>query len=56
MAKRYDNDFYAEAFVENFRAKEAPPSPPRNNTEESLPTAQKPPSPVQSNHNRTSAI
>lgn len=55
MAKRYDNDFDADAFVENFRAKEAPPSSPRNNTEESLPTAQKPPSPVQSNHKGTSA-
>ncbi len=55
MAKRYDNDFDADAFVENFRAKEAPPSSPRNNTEESLPTAQKPPSPVQSNHNGSSA-
>lgn len=55
MAKRYDNDFDAEAFVENFRAKEAPPSSPRNITEESIPTAQEPPSPVQSNHNGTSA-
>ena len=54
MAKRYDNDFDADAFVENFRAKEAPPSSPQNNTEESLPTAQKPSSPVQSNHNGTS--
>ena len=55
MAKRYDNDFDADAFVKNFRAKEVPPSAPRNNTEASLPTAQKPPSPVQSNHNGTSA-
>ncbi len=27
MAKRYDNDFDAEGFVENFRAKEYPPTP-----------------------------
>lgn len=27
MAKRYDNDFDAEGFVENFRAKEYPASP-----------------------------
>ena len=55
MAKRYDNDFDAEAFVENFRAKEAPISAPRNNTEESFPTAQEPPSSVQSDHKGTSA-
>ena len=54
MAKRYDNDFDADAFVENFRAKEAPPSSPRNNTEESLSTAQEPPSSVQSNHKGSS--
>lgn len=52
MAKRYDNDFDADAFVENFRAKEVPPSSPRNNTEES---AQELPSSVQSNHKGTSA-
>lgn len=28
MAKRYDNDFDAEGFVENFRAKEYPPTSP----------------------------
>ncbi len=54
MAKKYDNDFDAEAFVENFRAKEAPISAPRNNTEESLSTAQEPPSSVQSNHKGSS--
>lgn len=27
MAKRYDNDFDAEGFVENFRAKDEPPAP-----------------------------
>lgn len=55
MAKRYDNDFDADAFVENFRAKEVPPSSPQNNTEASLPTAQEPPSSVQSNHKGSSA-
>lgn len=50
MAKRYDNDFDAEAFVENFRAQEAPPSALRNNAEESIPTAQEPPSSVLTNH------
>lgn len=54
MAKRYDNDFDAEAFVENFRAKEAPPSAPRNSTEESISTAQEPSSSVQSNHKGSS--
>ena len=54
MAKRYDNDFDAEAFVENFRAKEAPPSAPRNSTEESIPTTHEPPSSVQSNHKGSS--
>ena len=55
MAKRYDNDFDADAFVENFRAKEAPPSAPRNITEESIPTAQEPPSSVLTNHKGSSA-
>ena len=55
MAKRYDNDFDADAFVENFRAKEAPTSPPRNNTEESISTVQEPHSSVLSNHKGTSA-
>lgn len=55
MAKRYDNDFDAEAFVENFRAKEALPSAPRNITEESIPTAQEPPSSVLTNHKGSSA-
>ena len=54
MAKRYDNDFDAEAFVENFRAKEAPPSAPRNSTEESIPTAQEPSSSVLTGHKGTS--
>ena len=55
MAKRYDTDFDADAFVENFRAKEAPPSTPHSNTEESIPTAQEPSFSVQSNHKGTSA-
>ena len=55
MAKRYDNDFDADAFVENFRAKEAPPSAPLSNTDNSNSTTHEPPSPVQSNHNGTSA-
>lgn len=55
MAKRYDNDFDPDAFVENFRAKEAPPSTPHSNAEKSIPTAQEPPSSVQSNHKGTSA-
>ena len=56
MAKRYDNDFDADAFVENFRAKEVPPSSPRNNTEESLPTAQEPPSSVLTSHKGSTVI
>ena len=55
MAKRYDNDFDADAFVENFRAKEAPLSAPKNNTEESIPTAQEPTFSVLTTHKGTSA-
>ena len=55
MAKRYDNDFDADAFVENFRTKEAPISAPRNNTEESISTVQEPHSSVLTNHKGTSA-
>lgn len=55
MSKRYDNDFDADAFVENFRAKEAPLSAPKNNTEESIPAAQEPTSSVQSIHKGSSA-
>lgn len=55
MAKRYDNDFDAEAFVENFRAKEAPLSAPLYNTDNSNSTAHESPTSVQSNHKGTSA-
>lgn len=34
MAKRYDNDFDAAAFVDNFRATEDPPSSPEQNQTE----------------------
>ena len=55
MAKRYDNDFDADAFVENFRAKEVPPCAPLSNTDNLNSTAQEPPSSVQSNHKGSSA-
>ena len=35
MAKRYDNDFDAEGFVENFRAKEYPPPSETGKSEDS---------------------
>ena len=39
MAKRYDNDFDAEGFVENFRAKEYPPaSSPEADSNQQSPT------------------
>ena len=55
MAKRYDNDFDAEAFVENFRAKEAPLPTSHNNAEKSISTAQEPISTELSNHKGSSA-
>ena len=59
MAKRYDNDFDAEAFVENFRAKEAPLPTSHNNAEKSISTAQEPIPTELSNHtskSRNSAL
>lgn len=42
MAKRYDNDFDAEGFVENFRAKEYPAAPQEENMQQDSDTAQAP--------------
>lgn len=42
MAKRYDNDFDAEGFVENFRAKEYPAAPQVENMQQDSDTAQAP--------------
>lgn len=42
MAKRYDNDFDAEGFVENFRAKEYPAAPQEENMLQDSDTAQAP--------------
>ena len=42
MAKRYDNDFDAEGFVENFRAKEYPPAPSESGRPENSDTTKAP--------------